>query len=487
MSVNSIKKEIAPASAKVQRAALYSLGWRTFALSHHKVFVAIYLFSLPLLALFSHFFLSFELEFTDTRPGGNALELAFWMTALAASFFAFFAMEQLFRAKDSRFLATQPVAELAIFLYKIRFFLLFIAFSTPPIAAFWFPYALNDPIRAILNIGLWFFGLFVCCLLSLAIVLYGATNASTNKITNYGPTAYVAAPAIALAASLLVILLLKMLVEALLKTGFLNAALTALGIVLGAALLSFVYAQVQCKRHYYRIWAEFNENDLILLNEDYAFLNEHSANAILGKDLLAVLSYKDELQYTRRASLIQILIITLSVLLSLWLIFAPERLFELNLVLLSVLPLMIFAHPWLVLFSHALEPGILETEPLELSTKMRAKLRSSIKLSFRAFLPSLIAIGIPLFMHAGLAQGLQQSLLALLLWLVLTCFHTLVAVSSLKLSTIFSYTSGLIILLFSLIAQAVWLVFALIALYILFFAIAYLSLSRTFGARFNKT
>lgn len=456
-----------------QKRALSTLSRRSFSFSKHKKGLALYLCLLPLLALFSYQFLHFETTFTPEAPGGKALEFAFWLTSFAASFFAFFSMEHLFRSKDSKLLASQPIHETTIFSHKVRSFIYFILLSTPPMAALWFSYALHEPLRAAIHLGLWFFGLLACCVISFAIVFYGAANAKTGSMTNFGPAAYVAAPAIALAVSLLIILLLKLLGEAVLKPGFLDAALTAMGIVGVVVVAAYLYARSQCKKHYYRILAEFNENDLILLNENYAFLNDREALAFKSLGVVAALQFKDQLQYKRRGTLMQILIITLSVLMGLWLLSSPQNLYILSLPLLSILPMIMFGQPWSSLNGVLLEPGILNTLPMSARSVYKAKILATTKIALRMYLPSFLAVGIALLYHSALSEALLSMGLALLLCgSVVICF-ALLSIIHAGLSPIMTYIATGVILLLSLITQSVWVVWSLILFFALVFVVLF--------------
>ncbi len=358
--------------------------------------------SLPVLAIaaalgygFFRFFSSENFGISQEHIGGDPLEMAFWITAIGATFLSFYMMELLFRSSDVRLLAQLPIPSLDILALRFRKICALIFLPCFPLAAFLFPVWTENVGLAALCVAEWFVGSLMCCVVSTAVLMYaGTASLAKNANAAFSAQLFSAAPAVGLGIALVADLLLKLLAEAFLRPNYLNAALTASSILLGITAVSAIYAVLTFKKRYSAILSNFMDNDMVMLNAGYQFIDDKTRCALQKatspEDALLI---KDVAQASRKHTLSRVLIITLSIILGLVSFYSPDTVRSINLSLLCVAIVFLLAPTWLWLaedsFTHRLPvaPEILKR------TRLRAAFSlthvNAIVLTLAAALPTL--------------------------------------------------------------------------------------------------
>ena len=371
---------------------------------------------LPCLALISWLFIGFECHPDAIHPGGSFLEISYWATSLGAVFLSFMMMELLFRSRETRILATYPVPPLAIFAFQMRRAFLGIGVSTLAYLVFWLPQLIAEPVITALCVLLWPLGLSICAALAAAIILYAGNHAVTEtRSAGAGAMAFSMAPAIALAVSLMTTLLLKLLAEALLKPGFFDAALTAALITAAVFAIAMIYAARLYQKRYYAILAGFMDNDLVVLNASYEFLDDREAKRLRATpQMTGTLEHAMRIQYRRRHPMTSMLVVTFAVIIGLVLWQAPQYISYLYVGLGNVfmpcfviVPTLIFAKPWAILRSPTFETDLNTLLPLPPKQWTKARLQASLKLTMPYHLILSVCAALPIALQTGwMAAGL---------------------------------------------------------------------------------
>ena len=368
--------------------------------------------ALPALAVLSYFFVGTASGAIPEHPGGDWLEIAFWLTAIATAFLSYLMMELLFRSREVKLLAPWPVHARDILNYQLRRVFSWIAITTIPWVFFWAPQLFCEPSIALLCISLWPAGLCVCAALALAVLVYTGDMATEKQgQAGFGIMAFSMAPAIALGGSLITTLLLKLLAEALLKPGFIDAALTAAGITAGAFAVAMFYASRVYKKRYYRILACFMDNDRIVLNAEYDFVGDATYQAISragAHSKTRALSCAWVAQCRRKFTLSSILVIVCELVLAASYLHSPESLgmTALRPGCFAILPVIVFSHPWLSV--SRLAPEQLRCLPLREDEALRARLSACIRLVTVPSVLAGLAVAVPTASAHGLGAGMLQ-------------------------------------------------------------------------------
>ena len=351
---------------------------------------------------------------THEHVGGDPLEMAFWFTSLASTFLSFYMMELIFRSNDAKLLAQLPIPSLDILALRFKKVFLILILSCFPFAALFAPVFASVPVVATLCLAIWLFGTLLCCTLSTAVLMY-AGNASLAHSNNAAFSAQVfsAAPAIALVISLIANLLLKLLAEALLKPNYLDAALTASGIVAAIAAAATFYAVSTFKKQYYAILSNFIDNDMAMLNAGYQFVDDKTLNALRkASSIQSCLRIKYGAQVSRKHTLSRVLIITLSVILAIVSFYAHESLQNINLAALSLVVSAVLAPVWLWLHDDDFSKKL----PVPQKIKNRTRLHAALKLSHPNVLALTAAAALPTLFSDQFTGFLYLVLIPLLLY-----------------------------------------------------------------------
>ena len=351
-------------------------------------------------AFTSQFVISAPFGIDAEHVGGTPLEISFWLTALFASFLYFFMSELYFRSSDVRLLAQLPISPVTLFFYRFGKAALLIAAATLPISALFFELWCARPLHAALCTGLFFFGNLLCSILSTAVLMYaGRTSIQAHGNAAVTSQAFMMAPAISLFIALIADLLLKLLVEAILKPGHLDAAMTAAGITGAIFVFSAVYAVVAFKKNYYAVLSCFIDNDAVMLNANYRFIDETTLERLKAapspQDALVV---KNKAVVARKHTLSRILIITLSAILALVGFASPETLSGLNRPALAVSLCFMLAPVWLWLSDAQYDVRL----PVEAKIRSRARYRAAISLAAPNVLALTAAVALPLLSSSWL-------------------------------------------------------------------------------------
>lgn len=379
--------------------------------------------SLPVLSAVSYFVFGSENGCTPESPGGVYFETAFWLTSIGTAFLSFIMMEVLFRSRETRLLASLPVKPLQLFFYQMRRVFGGIILSTLPCMAFWFPQVLDAPGPVILSMLMWPAGLSVCAVTASAIILYtgNAGTRSHENAASFGTTAFSMAPAAALAVSLGTTLLIKLLAEALLKTGFVDAALTALGIVSAVFVIAFLYSARLYSRRYYAILACFIDTDMIQLNASYDFIDGKQAERIRqAKTPQAAFADSLVIQFERRHALSAFLVLTFAIIMALVLWNSPEYLDSLLIPAAAAMPWLIFSKPWAAFYQSDFHTGLIETLPIDRKKIEKARLTASLRILLRHGSFLAVSAALPYFIHRGIAEALINGGLTFFLCAVMT-------------------------------------------------------------------
>lgn len=389
-----------------------------------KVQKAVFFVTLPVLAVVSYFCIGTIAGTTAEHPGGRWLEIAFWLTAVGTAFLSYLMMEVLFRSREVHILACYPVRAEDIYAYQLRRVSAGIGISTVPWVVFWSPQLLSEPAVAALCIGLWPAGLAVCSALALAVLVYTGDMAAEKKSqAGFGSMAFSMAPAIALGGSLVSTLLLKLLAEALLKPGFLDAALTAAGITGGAFVIAMLYAARVYRKRYYSMLACFMDNDRIVLNADYEFVGDGIYRRIQrdgGSSKSAALASAFVAQCSRKFTMSAILVIICEISLAAVYFHSAELLGMTSLRpgCFAILPVIVFSHPWLSVIQ--VEPEHLKCMPVSDGEVRRARLLASVRMCLVPSCLACLAVAVPTAYAAGLAAGCVQGMAVLLVLALVT-------------------------------------------------------------------
>ncbi len=369
--------------------------------------------------------------------GGTPLEIAFWLTALSAAFFSFYMSEIIFRSADVRLLAQLPVSPINIFLYRISFVILLIAIVTLPVSALFFELWQSLPHIAACCTGLFFFGNVLCCVLSTAVLMYsGRTSLKAHGDTAISSQAFMMAPAISLFGSLISVLLLKLLVEALLKPNFIDAALTALSITGMLFIGSVIYALITFKKDYYAVLSNFMDNDAVTLNANYQFVDEATLMHIkTAKDAETAIFIKDKAIVSRRHTLSRILIITLSAILALVGFASPETLSGLHRPSLVVSLCFMLGPTWLWLKDAPFDRRL----PVSPTVRDHARMRAALALTVPNILVLTAAVSLPL-LTVSWYQAIVCACLAILFMLIPSAIATYLVCRRPAIATLFSWT-----------------------------------------------
>ena len=384
---------------------------------------AIFVASLPILSAVSYLSFGAETGITPEAPGGVYFETAFWLTCLGTAFLSFMMMEILFRSRETRLLASLPVKPLHLFFYQMRRVFWGILLSMLPCAAFWLPQVFQAPGAVILSMVMWPAGLCVCAVTAAAIILYTGNAGTHNRgnAASFGTTAFSIAPAAALAVSLGTTLLIKLLAEALLKTGFVDAALTASGIVLAVFVFSFLYAACLFSRRYYAILASFIDTDMIQLNAGYEFIDGKQAEQLrLAKNPQMAFRHSLVMQFERRYALSTFLILTFAIIMALVLWNSPEYLDSSIIPAVAAMPWLIFSKPWAAFYQNDFHTGLVETLPLDGKSIERARLMAAMQILLKHGSVLAASVAVPYLVHHGIVEALIYGGVTFILCTVLT-------------------------------------------------------------------
>ncbi len=371
-----------------------------------------FVMALPVLAVLSFFWVGLVSGASAEHPGGRWLEIAFWLTAFGTAFLSYLMMELLFRSREVRILAPWPVRAQDIFLYQMKRVFAGIGITAVPWAFFWGPQLFSEPVVAGLCIALWPAGLSVCAALALAVLVYTGDMATEKKSqAGFGIMAFSMAPAIALGGSLIATLLLKLLAEALLKPGFVDAAMTAAGITGGVFVVAMLYAARVYKKRYYSMLACFMDNDRIVLNADYEYVGDETFHQIQkagSRSQTRALACALVAQCSRKFTLSAILVIVCEIGLAASFFHSPEQLgisaFRPG--CFAILPVVVFSHPWLSV--SRMEPEHLRCLPVKPGDVMRARVAASLRLARVPVILASLAVAVPTAVKIGLVAGLVQ-------------------------------------------------------------------------------
>ena len=413
--------------------------------------IAAYLLVMPICAFFSFCLIGPDTAISAEHPGGNALEIAFWSTSIGASFLSFMMMEVLFRSAETRNLASFPLPPLTMFGFQMGRVFKAILITTIPVICFWLPQAFGTDLsaswmRLAACVLIWPLGLGICAAISAAILLYTANNASNGTTAPQAALSFGAAPAIALAASLILTLLLKLLAEALLKPGFWGAAVTASLITAGAFAATFVYAAVMYHRHYYSILASFFDSDLIVINAGYDFLDSSDAEKIRETSSISqALCRALCIQYRRRCSAQSLLVITFGILFAAVLWGVPEYLSSLWVSGIAVVPYLLLAKPWLALRSPDLSAENLVAFPVETAVIRRTMMRAAITVSLPQILVLCAAVFLPGMIHLGIGTAAFYGAQTLVISAIATIVFDRIAEKSDRIASWLTYGAAAII------------------------------------------
>ncbi len=328
--------------------------------------LAVFLISLPILALISYILLNGTMAADAEHPGGQFFETAFWITSFGSAFLSYFMIEVLFRSRETQILAPWPVDPGVLFRFQMKRVLRGIGLSSVPWAAFWSPHLFTEPAVAALCIALWIVGLSVSAFVASAVILYSGKMGTKEKTSaSFGANAFSFAPAVSLVISLMAILFLKLLAEALLKPNFAGAAMTAGAIIAVITTISLLYAAITYRKQYYAILAAFMDTDLIVLDAGYAFVDNKQAVALRSSQTaLDALRSAYILQFRRRSSLSSILVV----------VFAIVFFFVLNhsqdmspayVLLIAQIPWILFSRPWAILTGQDISTAMMDHLPVE--------------------------------------------------------------------------------------------------------------------------
>ena len=326
--------------------------------------------------------------------GGTPLEISFWLTALFAAFLSFFMSELYFRSPDVRLLAQLPISPVTLFFYRFGKAAFFIAAATLPTSALLFELWCARPLHAALCTGLFFFGSLLCAILSTAVLMYaGRTSIQAHGNPAATSQAFMMAPAISLFVALIADLLLKLLVEAILKPGHLDASLTAAGITGSIFVISALYATFAFRKNYYAVLSCFIDNDAVMLNANYRFIDETTlARLKSAESPQAALMLKNKAVVARKHTLSRILLISVSAILALVGFASPETLSGLNLPALAVSLCFMLAPVWLWLSDTQYD----ERLPVDVGVRSRARYRAALSLAAPNVLVLTAAVAVPL-------------------------------------------------------------------------------------------
>ena len=411
---------------------------------------------IPVIAALSLLLIAPNTAITTDHPGGSHLEIAFWGTAIAAAFLSFIMMDVLFRSQETRNLAPFPIPPLSMFVFQIGRVFKTILLTTVPVFFFWLPHLpifhgvscdAADYLRFASCVFIWPFGLSICAVVSAAILVYTGNNAATGRSAAQSASmAFSAAPAIALATSLILTLLLKLLAEALMKPGFFAAALTAFAITFGAFIAALCYAAFIYHKHYYSILARFIDTDLIVINANYAFLDDAEARQIQSKpDISAAISHALCTQYKRRHSAATLLIVTFSVLLAATLWSMPEYLQTMWTPGIALAPYLFLSKPWLSFNGPDLDPAPLSAFSASDGAIRKARIKATFVVAVPQLLLLLAALFIPAWIHRGLAVSCIIAAQMLAIAAILTIGLTLAAERKAGSARVFTYATALVL------------------------------------------
>jgi hypothetical protein len=373
----------------------------------------------------------------DPATSPPLVELGFWLGAFGAGVLSFRVMENIYRAQDTRLLATWPVPLAAQFWYRLlrsgievgALFFLSCLFLAPALAS----HPPGEVLAAVLLVGGGLvFGLSVGFVVQLragvaSFVRKGSATAMDGGLARMdagGGTAaaFYMSPGAALVATLTGLLLVKLSV---IDEFFLRGTTTLFWIGVGVPTLLSVISVVLARRDFVRFYpillARFYEADLIQFDSGY---NYHESalggrrgileNLVSSK--LVPFVRKDVLQLSRRYPLMRLAVagLWIAVGIAAW----GDRLPPLTLGLVPVCYLCILAAPWARLYSTDLEPGILRTAPVASRTVHTSKLVVSLREALIAGGPCAIligALGAPPLSLAGSAIALFGTAIAALI------------------------------------------------------------------------
>ena len=420
-----------------QLTLLYRYANTHYQSRHRLTFLGVTVLLAIILSCLSPHVMSAPFGIDAEHVGGTPLEIAFWLTALSASFFSFYMSEIIFRSADVRLLAQLPISPVNIFLYRVSFVILLIAIVTLPVSALFFELWLSLPHVAACCTGLFFFGNALCCVLSTAVLMYaGRTSLKAHGDTALSSQAFMMAPAISLFGSLISVLLLKLLAEALLKPNYLDAALTALSITGMLFIGSIIYAVITFKKDYYAVLSNFMDNDAVTLNANYQFVDEATLKHIkTAKNAEAVLFIKDKAIVSRRHTLSRILIITLSAILALVGFASPETLSGLHRPALVVSLCFMLGQIWLWLKDLPFDKRL----PVSSSVRDRARMRAALALTVPNGLVLTAAVSLPL-LTISWHQAMFCAGLSVLYMLIPSAIATYLVCRRPAMATLFSWT-----------------------------------------------
>jgi hypothetical protein len=368
-------------------------------------------------------------------PGGDALEVAFWLTCVAAAVSSFRVMESFFRTGDARILAPLPLSLDALFAYRLLRGLGEVGLWTVGGAVLMTPLLWRGDWQVyVACAGVWSGGALTTLAVGFGVQMYAANArlAGESGFNAHGPTAGIMAPGLALAVSVFVVLLEKLVAEEFLKGGFNGGArfglLVSSVIIAGSLLASWRWFRAS----FYQMYGRFFEADLFVLDSGYAYFQEgaeqktHWALRGLSGATLAW-AQKDWAQLERRDILPRLLG---------WLAAGGMGVFLASaggaqsmgeggglLVLFPLLVIGVLINPWARLWSADLEPGIglgLPVDPLHVEAA-----RQRVALAKAAGAALILGAAILLGGYFGHVRGsLGASLLGALLVL---CAHPLLS------------------------------------------------------------
>lgn len=366
----------------------------------------VYVIGLALIFAISSFVTVDLSSISEERPGGTSLEVAFWLTSVASAFLTFIITDVLFRSRESRLLSSFPVDPVRLFDFQMGRVFRATGVLSLGYIAFWLAHLWEEPRVFAMVMGIFPIGLGVCGIVSAAIAMYVGNKVSqTGGISGSQAMAFSTAPAIALAVSLMINLMLKLLAEALLKPNYADAALTAIGIVVGVTIAAWVYARYMFKRRYYAVYASFQDVDSIVVNGDYDFLDGKCAADMLKAPLVDALRMGWREQYRRRHGMANLLIVTFALSMGIYLSQVPATLTQLRLPCIAPVAILLFSKPWVSLFEPEISRGAFDAFALADSALARSRVKACLQIMA---LPSVVlgaSVAIPYGLHMGFVSG----------------------------------------------------------------------------------
>ena len=398
-------------------------------------------------------------------PGGVALEMAFWLASLASAVTSFRVMEAFFRTGDARILAPLPIPTQTLFVYRLLGAAREAMAITAGAAALFMPVLWRGDLGLYSACMLvWGLGMLTTLSVGFGVQMYaGASNVKGEAAFDaHGPTGFVMAPGIALAASVVLILVEKLVAEELLKASGVNkAARFGLGLCIGSSVVGLGLAYRWFTQHFHAMYADFLQADLFVLDVGYEYFKEGPAPPSgLDRRLpsrLIPLVRKDRLQYRRRYALSRLLSWGIAVALGGYLMAQGSGALPVALVVASpLIVLVVFANPWLRLTGNELERGLAAGLPVTRAERVQAKSWVAFQETIALTLPLAAAVTVGLGLgEGGWGYGVVAGLLSAALVLAA---HPLLMFAALLYSAavVYALGAGMIAVAISSAAVTIW-------------------------------